>query len=171
MQGLVLAGALAGGLLGGLLTDWIWRRSGNLWLSRSGIGALSLGTCGLLILGSWLVDDVYVAIGLLTTGVLFASLAGPATFAAVIDISGSRVAQALGAVNMVGNFAVALCPIVIGQIFQRTDNWNLVLALFAAIYMLGAVCWLFFNPRLVIFTGKNPAASTAPAVAALPAEE
>ncbi|RCS54485.1 MFS transporter [Bremerella cremea] len=173
MQGLVLAGALTGCLLGGLLTDWIWRRSGNLWLSRSGMGAFSLGTCGLLILGSWLVEDVYLAIGLLTAGVLFASLAGPATFTSVIDISGSRVAQVLGAVNMVGNFAAALCPIVIGQIFQRTDNWNLVLALFAAIYLLGAVCWLFFNPRRVIFTRPNEplAAESVSAVPAISTEE
>ena len=151
MQSIVLAGALLGGLMGGVLTDWIWRHTGNLWLSRSGVGGLALGVCGILILASWFVDGVYLAIGLLAAGVFFASLAGPAMFAAVIDISGTRVAQVLGAVNMTGNFAVAICPVLVGQLFQRTSNWNLVLVLFALIYLLGAMSWLFFNPRIGVF--------------------
>ena len=151
IQGVVFGGALAGSLLGGIVIDWIWRRTGNLWLSRSGIGALALGTCGLLILGSWFVQDGRLAIGLLAVGVLFASIAGPAMVATVIDVGGSRVAQVLGAVNMTGNFAVALCPILVGKLFEKTANWNLVLVLFAAIYLLGAFCWAFVNPRRGIF--------------------
>ncbi|MCC9607740.1 MFS transporter [Blastopirellula sp. JC732] len=151
MQSVVLLGALLGGLAGGVLTDWIWRRTGNLWLSRSGVGAAALGGCAILILCSWFAQDATVAIGLLTVGVFFAQLAGPAMFAAVIDISGSRVAQILGAVNMTGNLAVAVCPIMVGFLFERTANWNLVLIVFAVIYLFGAICWALVDPRFGIF--------------------
>ncbi|MEJ7595124.1 MAG: MFS transporter [Planctomycetaceae bacterium] len=42
LQGLVFAGTLTGCIFGGMLTDWIWRRTGGLRLSRSGVGAAAL---------------------------------------------------------------------------------------------------------------------------------
>ncbi|HEY0980508.1 MULTISPECIES: MFS transporter [unclassified Schlesneria] len=152
MQGIVFAGALGGSLLGGLLVDWVWKRTGSLWLSRSGIGAYSLGICGLLILGSWYVQDMTAALMLLAVAVFCGSFAGPAMGAAVIDIGGARVAQTLGTVNMAGNLAVAVCPIIVGELFQQTEDWNLVLILFAATYLVGALCWAFVNPSRRIFT-------------------
>lgn len=166
MQSVVLAGALLGGLLGGILTDWLWRRTNNLWISRSGVGTLALGVCSALILCGWLVEDANFAIGLLALGVFFAQLAGPAMFAAVIDVSGSRVAQVLGAVNMTGNLAVAACPILVGFLFQWTANWNVVLILFAAIYLCGAICWALVDTRWVIFDrAQRTAQADSPAAA------
>ena len=151
MQAMVFAGSLTGSLLGGLLVDWVWKRTGNLRLSRSGIGTMALAVSGSLILASWFVEDARIAIGVLTLGSLFGSLAGPAMMASVIDIGGSRVAHVLGAVNMTGNLAVAVCPILIGKLFEATDNWNLVLVLFSIVYLTGAVCFAFVNPRVGIF--------------------
>lgn len=147
LQGLVLVGTLAGSVCGGMLVDWIWRKSRSLRLSRSGVGAAVLATCGCLILIAWSVRSDVLAIGLIAGGAFFASLAGPCAFASAIDIGGKRVPQVFGFMNMSGNFAAALCPVVVGEIFALTENWNLVLLLFAAIYLLGAVCWLFVNPQ------------------------
>lgn len=147
LQGLVFAGTLAGCLFGGMLTDWIWRRTGGLRLSRSGVGAASLGACSLLILAAWFVKSPELAVGLLTLGAFFAALAGPCAFAATIDIGGSRVPQVFGLMNMVGNLAAAACPVIVGKLFQMTANWNFVLLLFAGVYFTGAVCWVLVNPR------------------------
>lgn len=147
LQGLVLAGTLTGSICGGLLTDWIWRRSKSLRLSRSGVGAVFLGGCGLLILGAWFVESYIVAVGLLTIGALFAALAGPCAFAATIDIGGTRVPQVFGLMNMCGNLAAAACPVLVGLLFSWTSNWNLVLLVFAGVYLLGAACWMFVNPQ------------------------
>lgn len=146
-QGLVLAGTLAGAIFGGTLTDWIWRRSGSLRLSRSGIGAASLGTCAFLILAAWFVQSPTLAVSLLALGAFFAALAGPCAFAATIDIGGPHVPQVFGMMNMCGNFAAAACPILVGKLFQWSANWNLVLLWFAGIYLAGAICWVFVNPR------------------------
>jgi ACS family glucarate transporter-like MFS transporter/ACS family D-galactonate transporter-like MFS transporter len=47
--------------------------------------------------------------------------------------------------NMAGNLAAAACPILIAWLFDWTANWNLVLLLFAIIYLLGAVSWLMVD--------------------------
>ncbi|MCX7387087.1 MAG: MFS transporter [Planctomycetota bacterium] len=147
LQGLVFAGTLTGCIFGGILTDWIWRRTGGLRLSRSGVGAAALGACSILILAAWFVQNAELAVALLTLGSFFAALAGPAAFAATIDIGGSRVPQVFGLMNMVGNFAAAACPVVVGKLFEVTADWDLVLLLFAGVYFTGAICWIFVNPQ------------------------
>ena len=147
LQGMVLAGTLAGCIFGGMLTDWIWNRTGSSRLSRSAVGAAALGACSLLILAAWFVKSPELAVALLTLGSFFAALAGPAAFAAIIDIGGPRVPQVFGLMNMVGNFAAAACPVVVAKLFKVTANWDLVLLLFAGVYFAGAVCWVFVNPQ------------------------
>ncbi|TWU17155.1 putative sulfoacetate transporter SauU [Novipirellula galeiformis] len=147
LQGLVLAGTLAGSIFGGTLVDWIWRRTGSLRLSRSGVGATFLAACALLILAAWFVQNAVLAVALLSLGSFLAALAGPCAFAATIDIGGPRVPQVFGVMNMTGNLAAAACPVLVGYLFQWTSNWNLVLLLFAAVYLVGAVCWIFVNPQ------------------------
>jgi MFS transporter, ACS family, D-galactonate transporter len=145
MQGVVFGGTMVGCILGGLLTDWIWRRTGSLRASRSGVGAASLGSCSIVVLGAWFVESTEVAVLLLAIGAICAAFAGPCAFAATIDIGGPRVPQVSGMMNMAGNFAAAACPVLVGKIFQATANWNLVLLFFAGVFLTGAFCWLFVN--------------------------
>jgi ACS family D-galactonate transporter-like MFS transporter len=147
LQGIVLGGALLGAIFGGLLTDWVWRRTGSLRASRSGVGAASLGTCSIVILGAWFVESTQVAVLLLAVGAFCAASAGPCAFAATIDIGGPRVPQVAGLMNMSGNFAAAACPVIVGRLFQLTENWNLILLLFAGVFLAGAICWAFVNPQ------------------------
>ena len=147
LQGVVLAGMLAGCILGGLLTDWIWRRTGSLRISRSGVGAASLAICALIILGTWFVQNAALAVILLSFGSFCAAFAGPCAFTATIDIGGTRVPQVAGMMNMTGNFAAAICPVLVGKLFERTEDWNLILLLFAGVYLGGAICWALVNPN------------------------
>lgn len=147
LQALVFAGTLAGSLFGGLLTDWIWQRTGNLRLSRSGVGATFLFGCAVLILCAWFVESTYLAVALLSAGSLLAAMAGPCASAATIDIGGDHVPQVYGIMNMSGNFAAAACPILIAELFEWTSNWSIVLLLFAATYLVGAICWAMVDCR------------------------
>ncbi len=154
LQGLVLVGTLVGSIFGGMLTDFIWRKTGNNRLSRSGVGAGALGICGLLIFGAWFVKDPTAAVALMSLGSLFAALAGPCALAATIDIGGNRVPQVYGLMNMSGNFAAAGCPVLVAKLFQWTENWNVVLLLFSGVYLTGAACWLFANPKTKSLNNK-----------------
>ncbi|WP_417738232.1 MFS transporter [Rosistilla oblonga] len=161
LQSLVLCGTLAGSLSGGFITDWIWQRTGSQRLSRSGMGSMALCVCGLLVLSAWLVSDVSLAIALLSLGSFFAALAGPPTFASTIDLGGTKVPQLMGLVNMCGNLAAAACPVLVGMLFEWTANWNLVLLLFAGIYLLGGVCWALVAPHAP--SPRQPDANRTPA--------
>ena len=146
LQALVFAGTMTGSLCGGLLTDWIWRRTGSLRISRSGVGTVFLSACAALILTAWFVESMLLAVTLLSLGAFFAALAGPCAFSATIDIGGDHVPQVFGLMNMMGNFAAAACPILVAELFEWTANWNLVLLVFAGTYLLGAVCWSLVDP-------------------------
>ncbi len=150
LQALVFAGTLVGSLGGGLLTDWIWKRTGNLRLSRSGVGAGCLLACALLILAAWFVKSVVLAVALLSLGAFFAALAGPSAYVVTIDIAGDHIPQVFGLMNMMGNIAAAACPILVALLFKWTGNWDLVLLVFAALYLAGAACWLLVDPGQVI---------------------
>lgn len=146
LQGLVLTGTLTGSIVGGSVADWVWRKTGSLRLSRSGVGGTSLTVCASLILASWFAQSAGTATAFLALGSFFAAVAGPSAYSVTIDIGGSRVAQVFGLMNMCGNLAAAACPVLVGILFERTPNWDLVLLLFAAVYFTGALCWIFLNP-------------------------
>ncbi len=146
LQGCVLGGTLLGSILGGWITDLIWKRTRNLRFSRSGVGASCLFLCAALILCAWFVQGVALAVALLTLGAFFAALAGPCALTATIDIGGDHVPQVFGLMNMTGNFAAAATPILVGWLFEQTANWNLVLLLFAAVYLIGAASWAWVDP-------------------------
>ena len=146
---------MTGSLCGGLLTDWIWRRTQNLRISRSGVGTTFLIGCASLILGAWFVESTALAVVLLAAGALFAALAGPCAFSATIDMGGDHVTQVFGLMNMMGNLATAATPILVAELFARTEDWTLVLLVFAVVYFLGAVCWLFVDPRVMIGGSKT----------------
>jgi len=147
LQALVFIGTFAGCILGGMITDWIWRVTGNVRISRSGVGAAALGSCAILILAAWFVQSVVFAVILLALGALCAAFAGPCAFAATIDIGGRRVPQVFGLMNMCGNLAAAACPFLVAILFERTANWDLVLLLFAGVYLTGAICWALVDTR------------------------
>ncbi len=155
IQSIVLCGTMLGGLAGGYVIDWIWRKTGSLRISRTGAGCFALGMSGLLILASWATPDLTSGMVLLAVGAFFAAIAGPAMFATVIDTSGSRVPQVFGTLNMVGNLAAAACPIIVGKFFAISGNWNQVLLLFASVYIVGAISWLFVDTGTSLACVRN----------------
>ncbi len=155
LQAVVFTGTMLGCLCGGLLTDWIWRRTGSLRLSRSGVGATFLSACALLIFAAWFVESTMLAVTLLAFGAFFAALAGPCAFSATMDLGGDYVPQVFGLMNMMGNFAAMACPILVAELFERTSNWPLVLLVFAGIYLAGAVSWALVDCQRCITAEKQ----------------
>jgi sugar phosphate permease len=63
-----------------------------------------------------------------------------------MDIGGRYAGTLSGAMNMMGNIGGALSPLVVGYLLAWTSqNWTLTFYVSAAIYSLGAVCWLYID--------------------------
>jgi MFS transporter, ACS family, D-galactonate transporter len=145
LQAMIYGAALMGGLVGGVVMDWILLRTNSRALSRAGVGALSMGSCGALIMAAYLVSNPTAAIVLMLVGSSMAAIGGPCAFAAVIDVGADQVPHIVALMNSAGNIAAAICPVVVGMFFSVTDNWNLVLCAFAGVYGAAALCWCLID--------------------------
>jgi ACS family glucarate transporter-like MFS transporter len=83
----------------------------------------------------------------LTLGITLSGFAGPATWAATMDVGGKSSTSVMAILNMSGNFGAYLCPKAIGWILGRFhERWDLVMMMLAIVYFTGGLCWLAVDP-------------------------
>lgn len=155
LQGVVLAASLVGSLMGGLLTDWVWKCTGSLRMSRAGVGGGCLFLSGVFILAAYFFPWLEARMVLMSLGALFAMLGGVSANAASVDVGNKHVPQVFGIVNMSGNFAAAATPVIVGRVFETTSNWSLVLIGFAVVYFVGAGCMALVDPTRKIHSSGS----------------
>jgi sugar phosphate permease len=140
-----------GGVMGGVIVDWLLSRTGSRRISRSGTAIVGMLVCALCLAAATQAGSAVLVTWLLSIGCLFASLSGPATWAAGMDLGGRSTPILFGVMNMVGNIGSYFSPIQVGKLFDRIEHtsgsWDLVLWLFVGIHVAGAVAWLFVYPR------------------------
>ena len=92
------------------------------------------------------IQDPVKAMLVLGMAGLFNDFVMPAAWAGCMDIGGRYAGTVSGAMNMMGSIAGALSPLVVGYLLAWTSqNWTLTFYVSAAIYSLGAICWLFLD--------------------------
>ena len=75
----------------------------------------------------------------------------PAAWAGTMDIGGRYSGTVSGAMNMMGSIAGAASVLVVGYLLAWTSgNWTVTFYISAAIYLVGAVCWLFLDSHTPI---------------------
>ena len=140
-----------GSVLAGFVVDAVLARTASRWISRSGSAIVGLGLCAACFAAAVFITDPRALIVVLSLGAFFSSLGGPATWAAAMDLGGKHSAVVAGMMNMMGNIGAYFCPLHLGKLFtyieQTGASWRLVLLLLVGIYLAGAVCWIFVNPR------------------------
>ncbi|MBY0396736.1 MAG: MFS transporter, partial [Thermoleophilia bacterium] len=91
------------------------------------------------------------AVLVISLGSFFSGFAGPATWAATMDLSGRETAVGFAVMNMAGNAGAVACPVVLGYLIdgltKNGGDWNQILYLFAGIYAAGALAWLALDPN------------------------
>jgi MFS family permease len=151
-------GGMAGSLLGGLASDAILKYTGNRWLSRQGIAVAGAGSCAVLAVCSYFIDDQRLAILVVSLGTFCATFGGVSAYTMAIEIGGKQLTPIFSAMNMSGNIGAMLFPITVGALVKATgDNWNLALFLFAGIMAAAAVCWAKIDPSEIVMGGKDAA--------------
>jgi len=152
LNSLPLLAVVVGSPVGGVLSDWIFVRTGSKRWSRQGVAAGSQFACFALILLSMTISDPTLAVLLISGGSFFAAFGGQCAYTTAIDLGGRHVAMVFSLMNMGGNIGAFVFPIVVPYLLNEdpnvpgSGNWELVLYVFAAMYLAAALCWLFADP-------------------------
>jgi len=111
---------------------------------------VGLTGAALLLLISFYIRDPLVAMLVMGLASFFNDTTLPGSWAACMDVGGKYAGTVSGSMNMLGNFGGMAGPVVVGYILSLTDSttqdWQLAFFIFAAVYFLGAICWLFIDP-------------------------
>ncbi len=144
-----------GCLLGGVLSDRHLHRTGDRKWARRTYGMLGYGLAGVCyLLAAAFADNLVLFAGcLILVGFANDLMMAPA-WATAQDIGRRYSAIVSGAMNMVGNLGAALGNLVTGLVLKaytvdrvvQTDGYLVCFTLFAFVYGLGVVAWLFIDP-------------------------
>jgi ACS family glucarate transporter-like MFS transporter len=151
-QGAVLAGLplFFGGigcLLSGLLAPHLMRRLGVVRARRLlAVGGFVGASAATLVFTR--LENPTIAMLVLGLSSFFNDLAMPPAWAACMDVGGRYSGTVSGGMNMMGNIAGGLSPVLVAYLLAWTSqNWTLTFYVSAAIYLGGAVCWLFLDSQ------------------------
>jgi MFS family permease len=139
------------GLVGGALSDWLLQRTASRNVARRWMSVLSLFSCAILIFWALAIENALAAVLVISAGSFFAALASPCAYAMTIDMGGQHVATVNATMNMMGNFGAWAFPIVVPWLLVRFGNWDAVVVVFGALYVIGALFWLLLKPEGTVF--------------------
>jgi MFS family permease len=148
---IVGVGGVLGPLAGGFASDKVLRLTGNARLGRQGIAVAGMLACAALICAAYFIADTTLAVAVIAAGAFCGTFGGVIGYTIAMDFGGPRVATVFSVMNTSGNVGAAIFPFAIGYLRQATGNWNLTLFIFAAIFVLDAICWALLNPKRPLF--------------------
>lgn len=173
-QGALLAGLplFMGGIgcmLSGYITPRLAERIGNVSRARRIMaisGFVGASTAVLVFTG---IRDPTLAMVVLGLSSFFNDFVMPPAWAACMDVGGRYSGTVSGAMNMIGNIAGGISPLVVGYLLAWTSNdWTLTFYVSAAIYSLGAVCWYFLDSQTPLEAPRHAGADRAVTMYASP---
>lgn len=146
LSGMPLILSVLADLFGGLTTD----RLTKLWGPRAGravVGGCSLLAAGIfMISGASVSNPLYAAILISFAGASANFLLG-AAWGTCIDMGGSHSGVLGGAMNTAGQVGGVLSPVIAALVVQRFASWSGPLYITGGLYLFGALCWLWVDPR------------------------
>jgi MFS family permease len=159
LTSLPLLAVVLGSFLGGVVSDAILVRTGSRRLSRQGVAIASTVSCALLIVLSYFISNTLLAVLVISAGSFCASFAAPCAYAITIDMAGKHVAPVFSTMNMSGNLGALAFPVVVPWLIDWTGSWDVVVFVFAGIYLAAAFFWMLLNPNGTIFGRQESMAS------------
>jgi MFS transporter, ACS family, glucarate transporter len=136
-----------GSLFCGLISSVTARWFGSVVRARCWSGFIGMTGAALMLLVAIQFKNpllVLLSIGLAS---FCNDLSMPGAWGACMDVGGRFAGSLSGSMNMMGNMGGAIAPMVVPWVLKASDNnWNANFWMFAAVYFLGALCWLFIDP-------------------------
>jgi predicted MFS family arabinose efflux permease len=97
------------------------------------------------------IDDPRQAMLVLGLAGFFNDFVMPPAWAGCMDVGGRYAGTVSGAMNTFGSVAGAVSATFVGYLLAWTsNNWTVTFYVSAAIYSLGALCWLFLDAHTPI---------------------
>ena len=127
------------------------RKFGGVAIARRIIaitGFVGASICIVIFTG---IADPVTAMFVLGFAGFFNDFVMPAAWAGTMDVGGRYAGTVSGAMNMMGSIAGAVSVTVVGYLLAWTSgNWTMTFYISAAIYFVGAICWLFLDSHTPI---------------------
>jgi MFS family permease len=145
-----------GALVCGLLTPIIVRRLRSTGRARRLIAIVGFAGAALMLLICIQMRNPLAMISFLGLASFCNDITMPGSWAACMDIGGKYSGTVSGSMNMMGNLAGFVAPVVGGYILQMTGGkYAPFLYTMAAAYALGALCWPFIDPTTQLELQSN----------------
>jgi nitrate/nitrite transporter NarK len=140
--------------LGGWFSDLIARRYG-LAAGRRTPGVVGyLLAAGFIITASFATEPVFAAVMIgLAAGTCMLTTA--TSWSTCIDIGREYSATVGATMNTAGQIAAMASAPIVGYSVKWFADWNLPFKLLAGLFLVGALCWLFIDPRKPIFADAD----------------
>jgi MFS family permease len=146
LQALPLFASIATQFLGGYLSDILSRRRGvTLGRRLPGVVGYALATVFILMV-TVTSDPVWAAVFVALAASTCMLTTAPA-WSTCVDIGREHSGTVSAAMNTSGQVAAIASQPIIGYSLDWFDNWNVPFWLLAGLFVVGAVCWLFVDPK------------------------
>lgn len=117
-------------------------------LPRRAIAVCGFLATAILLLVFTHIESVALAMLIMGLGSFASDLTMPISWDACVEIGGPYTATVAATMNMLGNFAGFVAPVVGGMILAKAGNgWNILIDTMAAAAALSAACWFFLDPE------------------------
>jgi ACS family D-galactonate transporter-like MFS transporter len=143
---LPLLAGVVGDTLGGVVSDYIYRRTGNLKLARRSLLVVGLGGALVFILPVVGTASAMVAVALLSASFFFLELTNAVLWSLPLDIAGKYAGTAGGMMNTGFGVAGMISPVAFGWLIQSTGSYELAFGVSALLLAGGTVASFFIDP-------------------------
>jgi MFS family permease len=121
----VFLAGVVGDTLGGLVTDWLFKRTGNLKRARSWMVSVCMLITLIVLVPLMFVHDPVISMACLAAGFFFAEMTIGPMWAIPMDIAPEFSGTASGMMNTGSALAAIISPVVGGFLIDRFGNWDL----------------------------------------------
>ena len=136
-----------GSIVCGLIANPLARVLGCVGRTRRWSGFVGLTGAAVMLIVSIQFKNPLLAVLSVGMASFCNDLALPGGWGACMDVGGRFAGSLSGSMNMLGNAGGALAPMIVPFVLKAThDNWNMNFYMFAVVYFLGGLCWLFIDP-------------------------
>lgn len=158
----VFCAGVVGDAAGGIIADRIFKRTGSLKLSRSGLIAFTFVASAICLVPVLTSSDLTVMTLALSAAFFFIEMSIAPTWLVPMDVAPAYAGTASGIINAGAALAGIISPIMFGLIIDRTGNWTAPFVGSIILLLIGAVLTLAIRPDVRLDMSDDAAGAPVP---------